>query len=110
MNQMNQLQKIVSKGWITIALFVVFFADIANAQTAMTNVQSRNLTSLNGDWQVIIDPLGAGDWKEVWKEKKPHKKTDFIEHSFDGGPMLKVPGDFNSQLCELTYLEGNVWY
>ncbi|HEX9600509.1 MAG TPA: glycoside hydrolase family 2 TIM barrel-domain containing protein, partial [Mariniflexile sp.] len=76
----------------------------------MINVQSRNLTSLNGDWQVIIDPLGAGDWKEVWKEKKPEKKTDFIEHSFDGGPMLKVPGDFNSQLCELTYLEGNVWY
>ncbi|PKQ46656.1 glycoside hydrolase family 2 [Confluentibacter flavum] len=76
----------------------------------MINVQSRNLTSLNGDWQVIIDPLGAGDWKEVWKEKKPEKKTDFIEHSFDGGPMLKVPGDFNSQLCELTYFEGNVWY
>lgn len=107
---MNQLQKKVSKGWIMIALFIVFLADMANAQTAMINVQSRNLTSLNGDWQVIIDPLGAGDWKEVWKEKKPQNKTDFIEHSFDGGPMLKVPGDFNSQLCELTYLEGNVWY
>ncbi|WP_239970641.1 glycoside hydrolase family 2 protein [Confluentibacter citreus] len=80
------------------------------SQTAMVNIESRNLTSLNGDWQVIIDPLGAGDWKEVWKEKKPQNKTDFIEHSFDGGPMLKVPGDFNSQLCELTYLEGNVWY
>jgi len=107
---MNQLQKKVSQGWIMIALSLVFLADIANAQTAMINVQSRSLTSLNGEWQVILDPLGAGDWKEVWKEKKPQNKTDFIEHSFDGGPMLKVPGDFNSQLCELTYLEGNVWY
>jgi beta-glucuronidase len=46
----------------------------------------------------------------VWQEKKPQKKTDFVEYSFDGGPYLKVPGDFNSQLCELTYLEGTVWY
>ncbi|HRZ97536.1 MAG TPA: glycoside hydrolase family 2 TIM barrel-domain containing protein [Paludibacter sp.] len=80
------------------------------AQTAMINVSSRNKTSLNGQWQVILDPAGAGDWKQVWQEKKPQIKTDFVEYSFDGGPYLKVPGDFNSQLCELTYLEGTVWY
>jgi len=80
------------------------------AQTAMVNVLNRNKTSLNGDWQVILDPAGAGDWKQVWQEKKPQKKTEFVEYSFDGGPYLKVPGDFNSQLCELTYLEGTVWY
>ncbi|MDD4969395.1 MAG: glycoside hydrolase family 2 TIM barrel-domain containing protein [Paludibacter sp.] len=80
------------------------------AQTAMINVSNRNKTSLNGQWQVILDPAGAGDWKQVWQEKKPHEKTDFVEYSFDGGPYLKVPGDFNSQLCELTYLEGTVWY
>jgi beta-glucuronidase len=80
------------------------------AQTAMVNVQSRNLTSLNGNWQVILDPTGAGDSKQVWLEKKPKKKTDFFEYSFDGGPVLKVPGDFNSQMCELTYFEGTVWY
>lgn len=43
-------------------------------------------------------------------EKKPQQKTDFIEYSFDGGPFLKVPGDFNSQLCELAYFESVVWY
>jgi Beta-galactosidase/beta-glucuronidase len=82
----------------------------AIGQTAMINVQARNTKSLNGDWQVIIDPGGGGDWRQVWLEKKPQKKTDFIEYSFDGGPMLKVPGDFNSQRCELTYVEGTVWY
>ena len=76
----------------------------------MVNVESRNLTSLNGNWQVILDPTGAGDYKQVWLEKKPQKKTDFIEYSFEGGPELKVPGDFNSQMSELTYLEGTVWY
>ena len=59
---------------------------------------------------MILDPIGIGEWKQVWQEKKPQKKTDFVEYSFDGDPSLKVPGDFNSQLCELTWFEGVVWY
>lgn len=42
--------------------------------------------------------------------KKPQKKTDFIEYSFDAGPTLQVPGDFNTQMPELAYMEGTVWY
>jgi beta-glucuronidase len=76
----------------------------------MMNSQSRHLTSLNGDWNVIIDPTELGDWRQVWLEKKPEKKTDFVEYSFEGAPVLKVPGDFNSQMPELTYFEGVVWY
>lgn len=96
---------------LTLAFWsVLLLVPSLSAQTAMVNVQSRNLTSLNGRWQVILDPTGAGDSKQVWLEKKPQKKTDFFEYSFDGGPILKVPGDFNSQMCELTYFEGTVWY
>ncbi|MGE5944355.1 MAG: beta-glucuronidase, partial [Flavobacteriales bacterium] len=102
--------KIMFKKEMLIALILLLWINYLQAQTAMINVQSRNLTSLNGEWQVILDPSGAGDWKQVWQERKPQKKTDFIEYSFDGGPMLDVPGDFNSQLSELTYLEGIVWY
>ncbi|WP_052691850.1 glycoside hydrolase family 2 protein [Teredinibacter purpureus] len=76
----------------------------------MTNIESRNTTSLNGEWSAIIDPTGTGDWRQVWLEKKPEKKTDFFEYSFEGGPKLQVPGDFNTQIPELTYLEGVVWY
>jgi len=76
----------------------------------MTNVSARHCSNLNGKWQVIIDPTGIGNWRQVWKEKKPVKKTDFVEYSFDGGPLLDVPGDFNSQKPELTYFEGTVWY
>jgi beta-glucuronidase len=107
---MKKKIKKVGKGWGLAFLLFSFIVDIANAQTAMINYQSRHLTSLNGEWKVIIDPTGVGDWKEIWQEKKPQKKTDFVEYSFDGGPELKVPGDFNSQLCELTYFEGIVWY
>lgn len=91
-------------------LFVILFTGNLHAQTAMMNVGARNTTSLNGKWTVIIDPGGAGDYKQVWEEKKPQKKTDFIEYSFEGGPELNVPGDYNSQMCELTYFEGTVWY
>ncbi|GET31152.1 beta-glucuronidase [Prolixibacter bellariivorans] len=75
----------------------------------MINHQSRHLTSLNGEWKVIIDPTDIGQWRQVWQERKPQKKTDFIEYSFEGGPELSVPGDFNSQRCDLTYTEGIVW-
>jgi hypothetical protein len=29
---------------------------------------------------------------------------------FEGGPLLNVPGDFNTQMPELTYIEETVWY
>ena len=84
--------------------------DVILAQPAMSNVEGRQTTSLNGKWQAIIDPTDGGDWRQVWKEPKAVKKTDFFEYSFDGGPQLNVPGDFNTQMPELTYLEGTVWY
>lgn len=95
---------------IIILLSVVFFVHTVNAQTAMINAQARKAVSLNGKWNVIIDPTDGGNWRQVWLEHKAQKKTDFFEYSFEGGPTLKVPGDFNSQKKELTYYESVVWY
>lgn len=83
---------------------------LGKSQTALQNIASRSNTSLNGKWQAIVDPTNVGDWRQIWQEKKPEKKTDFIEYSFDGSPMLNVPGDFNTQMPQITYLEGVVWY
>jgi beta-glucuronidase len=79
-------------------------------QTAMINFTGRDKIMLNGNWQVMVDPFGSGDAKQVWKERKPVVATDFVEYSFDDGPVLKVPGDFNTQLAELNLYEGIVWY
>lgn len=77
----------------------------------MINVSGRSCTtSLNGMWTVIIDPGDAGEWQRVWEERRLQSKSDFVEYLFDGGPELQVPGDFNTQMCELTYFEGTVWY
>ena len=35
---------------------------------------------------------------------------EVITYGFSNGLRLDVPGDFNSQLPELKYYEGNVWY
>jgi beta-glucuronidase len=42
--------------------------------------------------------------------RTPEGKTDFYEYSFTGGVRLDVPSDWNSQLPELKYYEGTVWY
>ena len=96
-------------------LFISFFLLIAGdllAQTAMVNVPGRNTISLNGQWKAIIDinDVGIGNWSAIWKDKIPQGKTDFVEYSFEGGPVLNVPGDFNSQLTELKYYESTIWY
>lgn len=107
---MNKCKKTITKEWIWVFLFTMVSIELVNAQSAMVNIQSRELTSLNGDWKAIIDPTGTGEYLQLWTEKKPAKKTDFYEYSFEEAPVLNVPGDFNSQMSELTYFEGTVWY
>lgn len=96
--------------YIIVYLFSLLTPWLCESQIALQNISSRNIESLNGKWQAIIDPTNVGDWRKIWEEKKPEKKTDFIEYSFEGSPLLNVPGDFNTQMPEITYLEGVVWY
>jgi beta-glucuronidase len=99
---------------ITNFFLFTYFCLLTNhhltAQSSMGNLLGRKLISLNGKWQVIIDPNDVGDRLGIGKDTKPKGKTDFLEYSFDDAPSLNVPGDFNSQLPELTYYESSVWY
>ncbi|RYD19755.1 MAG: hypothetical protein EOP89_15205, partial [Lysobacteraceae bacterium] len=71
----------------------------------------RHSTLLNDNWASIIDPFDSGTgWRAVYKDITPSGKTDFVEYSFESDNTLNVPGDFNSQLPELTYFESTVWY
>jgi hypothetical protein len=78
----------------------------------LTNVPGRDRHSLNGKWQVLVDGYsdGISDWKAVWKDRTAAGKTQFFEYGFDDSVTLDVPGDFNTQRPELTWLEGSVWY
>jgi len=52
----KKVQKIVFKKAGLLALIIVVFGNYLQAQTAMSNVESRHLSNLNGEWQVILDP------------------------------------------------------
>ena len=97
-----------------VIVFALFFGGyfIAHPQDFMTNAGGRNFISLNGKWQIIIDPYdaGAGDWKPVWRDQTASGKTDFYEYKFIDAVTLTVPGDWNSQNRELKYYEGTIWY
>ncbi|MCI4566363.1 glycoside hydrolase family 2 TIM barrel-domain containing protein [Lysobacter sp. CFH 32150] len=82
------------------------------ASAPLTNLPARKRHSLNGKWQVLVDPYasGIGDWKAVWKDRTAESKTEFYEYGFDDTITLDVPGDFNTQRRDLTWLEGSVWY
>lgn len=99
---------------LLLILSLVLFSFAATSQSAnlLTNIHGRELTSLNGQWQVIIDPFnaGAGNWKPIWKDQKPIGKNDFYEYAFTPSVSLQVPGDWNHQKPELIFYEGTIWY
>ncbi|MBP3482931.1 MAG: glycoside hydrolase family 2 [Alistipes sp.] len=78
--------------------------------TPMTNVYGRNPQLLNGKWAAIIDPYDQGVPKEIYLDRTPQNDTEFFEYAFDGGMRLEVPSDWNSQMPELKYYEGTIWY
>ncbi|MFD2941642.1 glycoside hydrolase family 2 protein [Flavobacterium notoginsengisoli] len=95
------------------------------AQNLISNVPNRNTTSLNGVWNYIIDPYQTGFYSfhldQYDKSEKPAKgafftnyhaqnKQELVEYDFDKSPTINIPGDWNSQVTELKYYEGNVWF
>ncbi|MGN7988727.1 glycoside hydrolase family 2 protein [Pedobacter sp. 22226] len=93
-----------------LLLILCCFLSKLSAQETLVNVYGRTTQSLNGQWEAIIDQYDQGRKNKIYLNKKPAGKTDFYEYAFDSGLKLNVPSDWNSQLPELKYYEGTVWY
>ena len=76
----------------------------------IANISARQTTSLNGYWQVIVDPFDNGKSAKFFRDDKPKDKSDRVEYSFDASPSVNVPGDWNTQREQLLFYEGPVWY
>lgn len=98
------------KKLITLLVLLCTMCSVSSAQDLLTNVYGRDFQSLNGKWDAIIDLYNQGRKNKIYENKKPQGKTDFYEYSFEHGLRLNVPSDWNSQLPELKYYEGTVWY
>lgn len=89
-----------------------------NTPLVLQNVYSRNVTSLNGTWQTIVDPFDAGFYDHrlaesnngFFKNQQPKSPSDLVEYDFSLAEQLTVPGDWNTQRDELFFYEGSIWY
>ena len=103
---------------LNVVLTDAFTQEMYAEKNTIQHISSRKKTSLDGLWQVIIDPLENGLYNHSLKERKngyfSNKKMeapdDLIEYDFDFGYQLNVPGDWNTQMEKLYYYEGTVWY
>lgn len=100
----------LTKAFFTSLILFSLFGARASGQEVLTNVYGRNIQSLNGKWDAIVDQYDQGRKNKIFLNKKPEGKTDFYEYSFSNGLRLNVPSDWNSQLPELKYYEGTIWY
>jgi len=88
-------------------------------------VYYRDCISLNGEWNIIVDPYENGYYNyrlepfdqmnQAWAtgyygDKKMQSPGDLIEYDFDKSPVLQVPGDWNTQDPKFYYYEGTIWY
>ena len=92
----------------------------------ITNTPNRSTTSLNGKWHYIIDPYENGYYNyrllPFDEDKNPQTDAAYytnkvsidgrerVEYNFGKSATMNVPGDWNSQLEELKWYEGTVWY
>ncbi len=103
---------------IFISLLTVMTSVHAQQPGLIANIDGRKTTSLDGQWQTIIDPYETGyyDYRYLpsangyFKNAKPQTKSDLIEYDFDTSETLKVPGDWNTQRERLMFYEGTIWY
>ncbi|HEX6717717.1 MAG TPA: glycoside hydrolase family 2 TIM barrel-domain containing protein [Pyrinomonadaceae bacterium] len=109
----------MAKKILPLLLLLVFAPSVCAQQVDLiTNVDGRKTTSLNGQWQTIVDPYESGFYNYrrepmengYFKNTKPKSKTDLIEYDFDSSGTLQVPGDWNTQTDQLFFYEGTVWY
>jgi beta-glucuronidase len=107
---------------LTLALSLPLLAARGAAQVAplIANIAARQTTSLDGEWQAIVDPydVGALDYRAqplknnhaFYMNYKPQSESELIEYDFDTSGQLHVPGDWNTQRESLLFYEGSVWY
>lgn len=80
----------------------------------LADIHTREASSLNGQWQYLIDQLDMGDKGLTMQGGiglgEEASATQLIEYGFSDRSRLTVPGDWNSQVPELQWYRGVIWY
>jgi beta-glucuronidase len=107
----------------TKSLLVVLMTLLATplllaAPTVLQNVYARQSLTLNGSWNYIVDPLDNGYYNYrmqvnhggFGRNQQPRNPSELVEYSFETAPVLRVPGDWNTQDDRFFFYEGSMWF
>ena len=106
----------------TIVLsFLIFIAIniFAYEIPILSNIYSRDVTSLNGRWNYLIDPLENGyynyrlqpfEHNGFFENRKAENPQDLVEYNLDLSPLMNIPGDWNTHEEKLWFYEGTIWF
>ena len=91
---------------------------MADTLPLVGNVLARKTTSLNGEWNYIVDVQEEGyyDYRMnptswgFFRNAKPQRPEDLIEYDFDKSPTMQIPSDWNTKDERLFFYEGTVWF
>lgn len=102
-------------------LSFILAAAIGVLQPQIINIQDRTQTSLDGDWDYLVDQFANG-YLDYRQNPMPAGNTFFadrhfftdqtrlVEYDFDAAEKMKVPGDWNTQGDKFYYFEGTIWF
>ncbi|MCL3779010.1 beta-glucuronidase [Prolixibacteraceae bacterium JC049] len=108
-----------------VALQLLMVGALLAQTNLMQNTYNRAKTTLNGKWNVIIDPYDNGSYSyrldrfdemsrsprsAYYMDAKAKDKTDRMEYDFDIAETLMVPGSWNMQNDKYYWYEGSMWY
>ena len=77
-------------------------------------IDSREITSLNGEWSYIVDPMNNGLPESSFFGGFPKNKTqktgmELIEYNFETAAKIQIPGAWNAIDKKLFFYRGPVW-
>jgi beta-glucuronidase len=132
---MNKTDRFFSQKYIFISLIPIFASvlllvgyDLLHASPQdksvlmeselIINTDARQTTSLDGTWDIIIDPYQTGyyDYRYqpnpngYFRNRQNVEPGDSWEYNFELSEKLQVPGDWNTQKEKLLWYEGTIWY
>ena len=103
---------------LAVLLTVLSGPMLLAAPTVLQNVYARTTTSLNGSWNYIVDPFDNGYYNYrmavnhggFGTNQQAKSPSELVEYNFETSPVLRVPGDWNTQEDRFFFYEGSMWF
>jgi beta-glucuronidase len=81
----------------------------------LVGLKHRTKQSLDGVWRYVLDPFDTARRKPrsrrtFWLDEREVPGGPLIEYEWATSPEITVPGDWNSQIEELTWYEGPAYF